>query len=141
MFELTPYRQRNIDLFRVFDDFEKSLFAEHGVCHSFRTDIRDLGDAYRLEAELPGFRKEDIRIDVTEHQLSITAKRDCRSESKEEEQGFVHCERVWGSFQRNFNIDGINADKITADYDGGVLTITLPKKSGKPFSPRQLEIN
>ena len=70
MFELTPYyrKRRNglnvYDPFRDFDDIERSFFGER--VHSFSTDVLDNGDSYSVETDLPGFKKEDIHIDIAE---------------------------------------------------------------------------
>ena len=74
---LVPYTRRNRDLncynpFRAFDDLERAFFSDRTPAE-FRTDIRDEGDHYLLEADLPGFNKEDIHVDLDEGSLSITA--------------------------------------------------------------------
>lgn len=78
MFEMIPFtRSRGVDLYRPFRDLEeleRSLFANAGTS-AFRTDIRDAGDAYVLESDLPGMKKEDIHIDIDGDRLSISAQR------------------------------------------------------------------
>ena len=80
MFELIPFDRRNhsvsaFDTFLAFDDMERSFFRDVPSVASFRTDVTDTGDAYKLEAELPGFKKEDIKIDVEDDCLTISAER------------------------------------------------------------------
>ena len=125
---MIPYTNRNSSsLMDLFDEFERSVFGENGRrLPAFSTDIRDEGDHYLLEAELPGFQKEDIDLDVKDGFLTISASRE---ESGETKQGGYLCrERRSGSFSRSFNLDGIQEDGITASYNNGVLELTLPKR-------------
>lgn len=143
MFEMIPFtRSRGVDLYRPFRDLEeleRSLFANNGVS-AFRTDIRDDGDAYVLESDLPGMKKEDIHIDIDGDRLSISAQRNASREEKDENGGYIRCERSFGSFSRSFDISGIRAEGITASYEDGVLKLTLPKQAQTVPAARRLEI-
>ena len=129
MYEMMPFtRNHGVDLYRPFRDLEeleRSLFA-NGSAAAFKTDIRDTGDAYVLEADLPGMKKEDIHIDVDGDRLSISAERSAVREEKDENGGYIRCERSYGSFSRSFDISGIQGEDISAAYADGVLTLTLP---------------
>ena len=125
---MIPYTNRSSSsLMDLFDEFERSVFGENGRrLPAFSTDIRDEGDHYLLEAELPGFQKEDIDLDVKDGFLTISASRE---ESGETKQGGYLCrERRSGSFSRSFSLEGIQEDGITASYNNGVLELTLPKR-------------
>ena len=137
---MIPYTNRNSSsLMDLFDEFERSVFGENGRrLPAFSTDIRDEGDHYLLEAELPGFRKEDIDLDVKDGFLTISAS---RQESGETKQGGYLCrERRSGSFSRSFNLDGIQEDGITASYNDGVLELTLPKRQEALPQSRKIAI-
>lgn len=143
MFELIPFDRhvRSVaafDPFRELDEMERNFFGNSRSVSSFRTDVTDTGDAYKLEAELPGFRKEDIQIDVESDVLTISAQRS--EEKKDEKQNFVKRERFYGSFSRSFDVSGINVDGIDAAYTDGVLTLTMPKKQEQLPASRRLEI-
>jgi len=143
MFELIPFdrRGRNVsvfDPFRMFDDFERSFFTPSRSVSAFRTDVTDLGEAYKLDAELPGFKKEDIKIDVENDCLTISAERNY--DSNEENGNFVKRERFYGSFSRSFDVSGINVDGIEASYTDGVLSLNMPKKQETLPAKRSLEI-
>jgi len=144
MFEMMPFnRSHGVDLyhpFRDLEELERSLFANNGV-NAFRTDIRDTGDAYVLEADLPGMKKEDIHIDIDGDRLSISAERNAVKEEKDENGGYIRCERSYGSFSRSFDISGIRAEEISAAYEDGVLKLTLPKQSKTVPASRRLEIH
>ena len=94
MFELIPFDRRNhsvsaFDPFRAFDDMERSFFRDVPSIASFRTDVTDTGDAYKLEAELPGFKKEDIKLDLENGYLTISAQRSEELDQKNEESRYI----------------------------------------------------
>ena len=137
---MIPYTNRNSSsLMDLFDEFERSVFGENGRrLPAFSTDIRDEGDHYLLEAELPGFRKEDIDLDVKDGFLTISAS---RQESGETKQGGYLCrERRSGSFSRSFNLEGIQEEGITASYNNGVLELILPKRQAALPQSRKIAI-
>ena len=143
MFELIPFdrRTRNMtsfDPFRMFDEMDRRFFNGTPAVSAFRTDVLDTGDAFKLEAELPGFKKEDIKIDIENDCLTISAVRN--ADNKEEKDNYVKRERFYGSFTRSFDVSGINVDAIEAAYTDGVLTVTLPKKAAEVPASRRLEI-
>lgn len=105
---------------------------------AFRTDVTDTGDAFKLEAELPGFKKEDIKIDVENDCLTISAER--KLDNEEKKPNFVKRERFYGSYSRSFDVSGINVEGIDAAYNDGVLTLNLPKKVETVPASRRLEI-
>lgn len=140
MFGLIPYGREENSLFNYLDNFERNFFGSaFSNVRQFRTDIVDKGDKYQLCAELPGFSREDIKIDLKDGILTISAKKD---ESVEENKdSFIRRERRYGSFSRSFDISGIDADAISAAYRDGVLTLDLPKTQPEPVPPaRQIEI-
>ena len=143
MFELMPFtRSRGVDLyhpFRDLEELERNLFSSNGAA-AFKTDIRDAGDAYVLEADLPGMKKEDIHIDIDGDRLSISAQRSASKEEKDENDGYIRCERTFGSFSRSFDISGIHAEGIAAAYEDGVLKLTLPKQVQTAPAVRRVEI-
>ena len=145
MFELIPIDRRNhrvttYDPFRAFDEMERAFFgdSQQPSVLSFRTDVKDTGDAYKLEAELPGFKKEDIKIDIEDDCLTISAERSLNKD--EEKPNFIKRERFYGSYSRSFDVSGIDVDKISAAYTDGVLTLDLPKKVETAPASRRLEI-
>ena len=145
MFELIPFDRRNhsvsaFDPFRAFDDMERSFFRDVPSVASFRTDVTDTGDAYKLEAELPGFKKEDIKIDVEDDCLTISAERKVDEDKKDEKNNSVKRERYYGSYSRSFNVSEIDVEGIKAAYENGVLTLTMPKKAPVKPESKHLEI-
>ncbi len=141
MLTLTPFEKRSYDLFRAFHDIDRDFFGSPCVtANAFRTDVRDLGNAFVLDAELPGFKKEDIAIQIENNCLTISAARTEESETKEENGTYLRKERTCGSFSRSFGLENIDADGITAAYKDGILTLTMPKQEPVKPAARRLEI-
>ncbi len=141
MYSLIPYGGQSRQLSDLFDDFERSFFpADRRQLPAFRTDIKDEGDHFLLEAELPGFRKEDIDLQLQDGVLTISAKHEETVESKESEGKYVCRERRYGSFQRSFDVSGIREEDIGAAYDNGILRLTLPKVGEEAPQSRKIAI-
>lgn len=83
MFGLTPFERKSYDLFNAFHDFENDFFGENAL-QSFKTDIKDEGDKYVMEAELPGFDKDDIKLDISGNDLVLTAEHKAETEDKKD---------------------------------------------------------
>lgn len=141
MFELMPFGYRRVSAYNPFRDFEemsRSFWDDTNVS-AFRTDITEKDGTYILEADLPGFKKEDISVDIDKDCLTITAEH--KSEEKEENaDSYIRRERYYGSYTRSFNVKGIDTEAITAAYNDGVLTLTMPKKEPEVPAARRLEI-
>lgn len=138
---LVPYSRKNHSVynpFQDFDDLEKAFFSDRSL-GELKTDIKDLGESYALEADLPGFKKEDIHVDVKDNTLSITAERHSEFEQKEKKNSYLRCERSFGSYSRQFDLSSVDVDHMKATYDNGVLKLEMPKKA-LPDSARHIEI-
>ena len=141
---LVPYARKNHSVstfnpFHDFDDLERAFFSDNALSE-FKTDIQENGDSFLLEADLSGFKKEDIHVDVDDGRLTISAERHSNYEDKDKKGNFLRCERSYGSYARSFDISGIDAAQIKAAYNDGVLRVTLPKQTQVPASTRRLEI-
>ena len=149
MFGLT---RRNQDMttfnpWREMEEFEKALFSNPfgsffnaPALNQFRTDVTDEGDHYLLETDLPGFEKKDITLDIHDDMLTIRAERKSKVEEKDQKDKVIRMERSYGSYQRSFDISGVDADQIKAKYTDGVLRLTLPKLERSLPRGRRLEI-
>lgn len=139
MFGMLPFDRRDDNMFDLFDNFEKKFFRNTAVnLPAFRTDIRDQGDKFLLEAELPGFHKEDIQLELKDGILTIRAEHKEDKNEKDEKGNFIRRERRYGSFSRSFDVTGINESAITAAYNNGILELSLPKQA--PAVPESHQI-
>ena len=122
----------------LFDDFfddsfgmmnaRSPLYGKHAK-EMMKTDVRETEDSYVLDIDLPGFKKEDIQLQLDGDTLTIQAQRHSEHEEQEKKGKYVCCERSYGAYSRSFDVSGIRAEGITASYDSGVLTLKLPKKN------------
>lgn len=97
-------------------------------------DIVETKDDYRLDFDLPGFGKEDVKITVSEGILTLSGERE--RENDYDEKYFRHFERRQGAFSRSFRLpEFVDSNSIEAEYKNGVISLTLPKKEeAKPFN-------
>ncbi len=145
MFELTPYFRNNrksaqvYDPFREMEEMERRFFGS--PVETFRSDIKDNGDAYVIETDMPGFSKENIHVDLKGETLTIRAERHSDYEKEDKKKSYLHVERSYGSYERSFDVSGIKLDAISVSYTDGVLAINLPKQEEKQPESRRLEVN
>lgn len=142
MFSLMPYAGRRNDVFSLFRDFEKDFFGDFNknVFASFNTDIRDEGDRYELEAELPGFDKNDIDIRIDGDYLTISAQRSNSQDTTDKKGNYIRKERSFSSYRRSFNISDVSTSEITAEYTDGLLKLSIPKVEPETPEVKRIEI-
>ena len=113
--------RRDFDLFG--DDFFRDDFFKGEKNNLMKTDIKETENNYILDIDLPGYKKEDIKVDITDGYLTINAK--TSNEKKEEEKGkFVRRERFTGECSRSFYV---GEDEIKASFKNGILNLEVPK--------------
>ena len=139
MFGLTPFENRGFDIFDPFRGFDEEL--HRGGFAPCRTDIKDEGDKFVMETEMPGFDKKDINIDINGDVLTLSAKHEANTEDKTDSGKYIRRERTYGSYKRSFDLTGVDTDNIAAQYQNGILTLTMPKKQPEVPTARRLEIN
>ena len=120
---------------KLYNDFFGDLMNRFD---NFSTDVIDKGDHYLLQAELPGFKKEEINIDLDNDTLRITANH--REDIKEEKDSYIRQERHYNTYSRSFNVTGISKDNISASYNNGVLELKLPKDNAEIAEAKRIEI-
>lgn len=132
MFDLIPFdrrRRRRGDLVERF--FGKDLLTDFlandffGMDSIIRADIKENEQEYIVEAEIPGINRDNIEVELRDNNLIITA--NYNEEINEEKENFIKKERKMGKASRNFYIENVNPEQVTAEYKNGILKITLPK--------------
>lgn len=145
MFALAPFNRRGssvarrndfFDLDNMFDDFFSNAFIPTFFRENpIRADIRETDKEYIVEAEIPGAKKEDIKLELRDDILTIAVERD--EQLKEERDNFIRRERRFESCSRSFRLDNIRNEGVKAKYKDGILTVNIPKaEEGKPKSNR-----
>ncbi|KUL21075.1 Hsp20/alpha crystallin family protein [Chlorobium limicola] len=114
------------DPMRLFDDIWSGTQMPSTNAPAFKVDISEDETAFHIDAELPGLQKELIALNIEDDVLTIKAER--KQESEEKKKDYHRIERSYGSFSRSFNLgEMIDQDNIGADFENGVLHVTLPK--------------
>ncbi len=126
---------------RMFDDFLGFRRGEDSPLSRWAwnpaVDICETQEAYVLKAELPGLKKDEVKITLANNVLSIAGEK--KSETTSEKSKIHRVERVTGAFQRSFSLPmAVKGDKIEASYKDGVLEITVPKSDES--KPREIEV-
>ena len=120
------------------DDFFDDFVPMHKMNKfDMKCDIYEKGGNVHIELDVPGFNKEDIKLDVDDGILTIEATKD--EEKEDKDKNYYRKERVYGTFKRQFNVGNIDENKIDAKFNNGVLKITLPKEAKKE-SKKLIEI-
>ena len=97
-----------------------------------RTDIRDTDDSYELDVDLPGYKKDEINVQLKEGYLTISASKNTENDEKDKKGNYIRRERYNGTMSRSFYVgNAIHQDDIRAKYADGILKISVPKKTKK----------
>ena len=127
----------------VFDDFfefpfyddkaEKKLYGHHAA-NLMKTDIQEHDDGYTLEMDLPGFKKDEIKVELNNGYMTISAAKGLDEDEKDKKSGkYIRRERYTGSCQRSFYVgEDVTEEDIKAEFKHGILKLFVPKKEEKP---------
>lgn len=127
----TNYNVRNQfdDFYNVMDQFFNDSFMPTKFYNEseFKVDIQDLDNSYIVEAELPGFKKDEINIHLEKGNLTISAEKDEEIDKSDKDKKYIHKERRTSSMSRTMYFDNIDDEKLKAKLDNGILKIEIPK--------------
>ncbi len=131
---MIPRRNNEFDLFDQM--FRDPFFAEH-ESKVMKTDIKETKDSFLIDIDLPGYEKENIKIDVEDGYLTVQASTDSNKEEKEDGK-FVRRERYTGSCSRSFYVgEQVTYDKVNATFKNGILKLVVPKIDEKEAIPEK----
>jgi len=126
------------DFYNMIDDFFNDNKWPRNLMHdSFKIDVKENESDYLIEAELPGVKKEEMNLELNEDILTISVRREEKTEEKKE--NYIHRERRFGSMQRSIRLADIKSEGINATFEDGVLRVTVPKEV-QPVRKTQIEI-
>ena len=124
--------------FPFYDDkdvkrMEKKLYGHHGK-NMMKTDVRELDNGYELEMDLPGFKKEEIKVSLENGCLTVAAEKGMNEDGKDKKAGrYIRRERYTGMCERSFYVgDDIAEEDIKAQFKHGILKLFIPKKTEQP---------
>ena len=116
---------------RGLENVDRKLYGKHAA-REMLTDIREHDDHYELEIDLPGFKKEDINIELNNGTLTISASKGIEEKEENKEGKIVRRERYSGMMSRSFYVgEELTVEDIKARFDNGVLSLNVPKKENK----------
>ncbi|MCD5406938.1 MAG: Hsp20/alpha crystallin family protein [Desulfotomaculum sp.] len=152
MFGLSPFRRGKGevgfkkpselvgDAEQLFDNFVNSPFfpAFYADSKQMKADIKENTNEYLVEIELPGIKKEEIDINLSEDLFTVSVNRE--EQHSEEKENYLRQERRSGSISRTFHVENIAEDGVTAKFENGVLFMTLPKKEATPPKGKKIDI-
>ncbi len=124
----------------LFDDFfddivrpMKSRSYSLPVANVMKTDVKDTGNGYELDIDLPGYKKDDVHAKLKDGYLTIEAQNSKEEDEKGDDGKYIRRERYYGSCSRSFYVgEDISEDEIKAKFEDGILKVTVPKKEEKP---------
>ena len=122
----------------LFDDFFTDPVFNMTTTNRMSTDIKEKDNGYELAMEVPGFNKEDLKLDLEDGYLTVSAEHNKTNEEKDNEGHIIRQERYYGSAKRSFYVgDAVTKEDIQAKYDKGVLNVFVPKKDVKKLENKQ----
>ena len=114
-----------------FPEVEKALYGKH-ASHEMKTDVRETDSGYEVDIDLPGFKKDEINIQLNNGYLSISAAKGLDKDEQDKEGKYIRKERYAGSMSRSFYVgNAITQDDIKAKYESGILRLSVPKKAAE----------
>lgn len=132
------------DLFpRSFSDGEEMigrLMNNFWQDRSLASDIKEFDSYYEVKADLPGIKKEDIKVTYANDTLTIRAKHTANSEEKDDDGHYLRRERTSSTYERSFAMKDIDEENIKASFENGVLTLELQKKVVKEIHGKDIPI-
>ena len=130
------------NLLDVFDDFDRDFFRGFGrpehvlygknASRMMKTDVKETDEGYEVDVDLPGFNKDEIKLELNNGYLTISTEKSLNKENKENKGKMLRQERYVGTMQRSFYVGGsITEEDIKAKYENGVLSLMIPKKEAR----------
>lgn len=111
-----------------FADADRKLYGKHAA-NVMKTDVHEHDEGYEVDIDLPGFKKDEISLDLENGYLSVSAAKGIEKDDKDKKGRLIRQERYSGAMQRSFFVgDAITEEDIKAKFEDGVLRLSIPKK-------------
>lgn len=126
------------------DDFESEFFGRKNPLYGkhaknmMKTDVKETENGYEVAVDLPGFKKDEISLELKDGYLTITASKGLDKDEEDKKGRMIRQERYAGAMSRSFYVgDGITEEDVKAIFENGVLMLDIPKKEEKPQEPER----
>ncbi len=106
------------------------LYGKHAK-NLMKTDIRQTDSSYELDIDLPGFKKDEINVDLKDGYLTVSAAKSLDKDEKDDKGSYIRQERYSGSCSRSFYVGDVERNDVSAKYEDGILRISMPKQTQK----------
>ena len=117
--------------FPTFPNVDKELYGKHAK-NLMKTDVKETGNAYEIDIDLPGFKKDEIKVQLKDGYLTLAAAKGLDKDEKDKEGNYIRRERYAGTLSRSFYVgDAVSEEDIHAKYEDGILKLSVPKKAPK----------
>lgn len=124
-------------MMRDMGEVDKKLYGKHAA-HVMKTDVREHDEGYEVDIDLPGFKKDEITLNLEDGYLTITAAKGLDEDDKDKKGKLIRQERYMGTMQRSFYVGkNLTDEDIKAKFEDGVLKLTVPKKEEKKLPERK----
>ena len=119
------------DPFALMTSGRDPLYGKHAK-NLMKTDVRETDNTYELDIDLPGFKKDEIKLDLKDGYLTISASKGLDKDEKDKKGRYIRQERYAGACSRSFYVgEGIEAKDVSAKFEDGILKISMPKVQKK----------
>lgn len=116
------------NFFRNFGNMDRALYGKHAQ-NMMKTDVKETDEGYEVDIDLPGFKKDEIQLELNNGYLTISTQKALEKDEKNKKGRMLRQERYAGMMQRSFYVgDHITEEDVKASYESGVLHLVLPKK-------------
>ena len=120
-----------------FGDIDRKLYGKRAA-QVMKTDVHELGDKYELDIDLPGFKKDEIKLSLDNGYLSVSASKGLDKDKKDKKGKIIRQERYSGAMNRSFYIgDDVKQEDVKAKYEDGVLKLVVPKKESEKVQEKK----
>ena len=119
------------------DSFDRAFFGGRNPLYGKReknlmkTDVREVENHYEVDIDLPGFKKDEVNVELQDGYLTVSASKGLDKDEKDKEGRYIRQERYSGTCSRTFYVGDLKKEDISAKYEDGILRLTLPKAEEK----------
>ena len=112
-------------------DVDRTLYGKHAK-NMMKTDVKETDKGYEVAIDLPGFKKDELHLELNDGYLTISAEKGLDKDEKDKNDKYIRRERYAGSMSRTFYVgDGMKEEDIHAKYENGILSLEIPKEIEK----------
>ena len=118
------------NFFRGFGNIDRALYGKHAQ-NMMKTDVRETDSTYEIDVDLPGFKKDEINVNLEDGYLTISAAKGLDKDEKDKKGKYIRQERYAGAMSRSFYVGDVESKDVSAKYEDGILKLSVPKQAKK----------